>query len=209
MERKEVLSILTLLKTAYPYFYSKMSKQEAESVVNLWQDMFVDESAAIVAIAVKELISIHTDYPPNIGHVKEQIRNVIDAVTGEPTEHELWNIYKNTVSHCLYRECEAYNSLPPILQKYAGSPGCLRDHAVMEAETFNSVIRGQFLKQVARLKEREKYTERLPAGVKETVLKLVGKWDMPEEPHYLSLCEENDRRNEILTAVENYGKESV
>ena len=40
MDRKEVMRILSLLKAAYPVFYLKMTKSEAEDVVNLWLDMF-------------------------------------------------------------------------------------------------------------------------------------------------------------------------
>ena len=205
MERKDIIQVLSTLKTAYPAFYSKMTKSELEKVVDLWHVMFRDEDSFVLVAAVHELIGTHKGYPPDIATVKEQIRNVTAAALGEPTDHELWLIYRGAVSNCLYNERAVFESLPPILQRYAGSPGMLTEHAMMESERFNSVIGSTFLKTIPQLRKREEYRQRLPEGVREYVAKLSNKFDMPDEDAPLSLSEENDRRNAVLNAIESYG----
>ena len=49
-----------------------------------------------------------------------------------------------------------FDLLPPIAQKFVGSPQQLRQWAL--SEEFNSdVVKGQFLRQYETLKERQKY----------------------------------------------------
>ena len=40
MTRDDVIQMLTLLKAAYPAFYSKMSSKDAEAAITLWIEMF-------------------------------------------------------------------------------------------------------------------------------------------------------------------------
>ena len=57
MDKFETTSILAVLKAAYPKFYQGLSLEEANSIVNLWAEMFADNPAEIVATAVKAMIA--------------------------------------------------------------------------------------------------------------------------------------------------------
>jgi Loader and inhibitor of phage G40P. len=202
--RKDITKVLDLLQTAYPHFYSKVDDSSIGEIINLWHAMFRDEEPAILITAIHELISTHKGYPPDIATVKEQIQLVMSAAAGEPTDHELWNIYKKAVGNCMYKERTVFDSLPPLLQKFAGSPGGMLEHGLMDSERFSSVVYSNFLRTIPHLRKREEYSKRLPDGLKE----IAEKFSMPEgsDKPRLTLSEENDRRNELLDRIQGYGK---
>lgn len=156
MTREETTGMLTLLKTAYPGFYAKKSKDELNLILNLWSEMFETDNAVLVRLALKELISSHAGYPPDIATVKEKIRTLTDAVSGEPTNEELWLSLKTAAANGASDTLNQFNALPPVVKRYLGSPGTLREYALMNADTFNSVIHGQFLKSISIIRERER-----------------------------------------------------
>ena len=57
MTREEIIVILKVLKTAYPKFYTDMSKEEMLSTIDLWSEMFSHEDPRLVTLAVKNLIN--------------------------------------------------------------------------------------------------------------------------------------------------------
>lgn len=166
MTREETLKILSVLKAAYPAFYSKISGKDGEGVANLWTSMFTEEPYPVVSCAITQLISTHTGYPPDIAAVKGAIRDMISAVTCEPTDEELWLLYKNAVkNYNPYALGDTWDSLLPILKSYAGTPGTLLEHGMLNTDTFVSVIHGQFLRQIPALRKRSEFTHTLPANV--------------------------------------------
>lgn len=77
MDRNDTLKILSILRGAYPAAYRGMSKQEAESIVALWMDMFAENDVVSVATAVKKLIAEDTKgYQPSIGKVKSAVQEM-------------------------------------------------------------------------------------------------------------------------------------
>ena len=53
MTRQETVSILAILRAAFPSFYKGMERKDLEGIVSLWNDMFRDDAANVVAGAVK------------------------------------------------------------------------------------------------------------------------------------------------------------
>jgi len=166
LTREETATMLTLLRVSYPNFYSKMKKTDMEMVLALWTDMFIDDDVNIVKYALKELIATHTGFPPDIAAVKNKIKEIVSVATNEPTNEELWAMLKRAVSNGTYGAKQEFDKLPPILQKYCGSHSVLRDMALLDADIFNTVTRGQFLKQIKIVKDREEYNKRMPENIK-------------------------------------------
>jgi hypothetical protein len=165
--REETLKVLSLLREAYPFFYSKTA--DIEPAVNLWHAIFSDDDSRLVAKAVMELISTHAGYPPDIATVKNKIRALISSVSGEDTDEELWHRLKRALSNGLYGAAEEFEKLPTVLKRYAGSPSTLRDMAEIDTETLNTVVHGQFLKQIAAVRERERAAASLSEPEKELI----------------------------------------
>ncbi len=130
MTRDEIITILKILKTAYPRFYNNMSKNEAEDTINLWLDMFRNERPDLVIGAVKNLIN-HFSYPPTIADVKNEIFNALD-VKGI-TATEAWNLTRAAIHKSAYDSKEEFDKLPKEAQRIVGAPSQLKQTGVLTA----------------------------------------------------------------------------
>ena len=198
MTREETSQMLTLLKVAYPNFYGKMSAKDAYATLNLWAEMFADDDVNIVKFALHRLIETHSGFPPNIAEVKSHIRLLVQASTGEPTDEELWRMLRKAASNGLYGSSEEFERLPPVLKRYCGSPSALREMAMQDEKTLDTVVHGQFLRQITGIRERQEYHDSLPHGVRDAVSRLYGRMD---GERVLTAGEENERRNAVLGAL--------
>ena len=200
MTDTETKKILAILKAAYPAFYSKMGRDELYGVVNVWQDAFVNDPYELIAVAVKSLIKTHSGYPPDIAAVNNELKNLVAAASGEPTDEELWNIYKHAVQNSGYCENETFDKLPPILQRYCGTARTLYEHAMMPLDVFNSVLHGQFLKQLPIMRQRQEYRDSLPEATKHLIEEIARRKTLPSEQKPTSQ-QLNEKRNAIVAEL--------
>ena len=180
MTEQQTVSILSSLRVAYPYFYRNITPNDIALTVRAWQEVFQNEPFELVEIAVKNLLETHTDYPPNIGHIKQKMREITATATDEPTNEDLWLKLKRAAENGLYGAKEEFEKLPPILQRFLGSPGQLRDYAMMDSERFNTVTKGQFLKQIEVERERERYRKSIPPATLELLRTVAAGMALPE-----------------------------
>ena len=166
MTRAETLQMLSLLRASYPAFYSKFQKAELENIANLWTEMFEEEDFNVTKYALKELIATHSGYPPDIAAVKNKIKEICSVATNEETDEELWQRLKRAIANGIYGSREEFEKLPPVLQRYCGSPATIREMAMIDSDTVNTVNKGQFLRQIKIIREREEYAMRMPENVK-------------------------------------------
>ena len=200
MDRTDVIATLKILKVAYPGFYSKMSKTDAEDTVSVWCDMFLEEDVNIVKIALYKVIEEHTGFPPTIADIKTQIREMRRAATGEKTDEELWSQLKAAVSNGYYGAKEEFAKLPPELQRYLGTPNTLRELSQVDTDTFNTVTHGQFLKQIGIIRDRVRFDNETTPEIK-ALLGTVTK-QMPAN-NRLTENEFNESRNRLLDTLRN------
>lgn len=201
MTKQETTQILALLNAAYPAFYSKMSRMEIDGVIALWAEMFVDDDFGLVKYALKELIATHTGYPPDIAALKSKIAEITQAATDKPTHEELWQMLKAAASNGFYGAAQEFEKLPPVLKRYVGSPATLREYAMIDADTFNTVNHGQFLKQIKVIEDREEYASRMPEDVKLLIASVTKPLEAPKQ---LTEGEVNDRRNRLLDKMKGW-----
>lgn len=166
MDRLETAEILTVLKAAYQQFYNGLSAEDANGIVDLWAEMFKDEPAAVVAVAVKAMIASRTNtFPPNIGEVKAQIVKM--QAPQEMTATEAWALVYKAIANSGYCAQEEYDRLPKTLQRLVGSPSQLREWSMMEADTVQSVVASNFQRSyTARIKSDREYMA-LPSDIKQ------------------------------------------
>lgn len=173
MTRQEALAIMITLKTAYPTFYKSYSKDEINAAVDLWATMFADDPAYIVTEAVKSLICT-LKYPPTIADVKEKIATITQPPT--MTEMEAWDMVKSAISY--YYAAEKFERLPPMLKRIVGSPNQLREWALMDVETVNSVIQSNFMRSYRAMAAREREYAMLPESTRQLIQSIAVKMDM-------------------------------
>ena len=173
MNYEETLAIMGVLKAAYPQYYRDMKRSEAESVVSLWAEMFKDDPANMVAAAVKAYIASDTKgFPPHIGAIKDAIVKI--KAPKSMTEQEAWLLVKNATRNGLYGSVEEFDKLPPICQKLVGGPSQLREWAMMDSDTLNSVVASNFQRSYKVMEKRDKERLALPSDVRDIMAQLSG-----------------------------------
>ena len=198
MNKIETVRILDILKASYPAFYSKIPKSEIDTIVSVWQDSFADKPIELVATAVRSLIKVHSGYPPDIASIHTEIKSLTSAATGEPTDEELWLIYKKAVQGSGYCENETFDKLPPILQKYCGTARTLYEHAMMSLETFNTVLHGQFLKQLPVMRQKQEYHDSMSEPVRKAIADMAQRMALPPGEQAMTPQELNEKRNSLV-----------
>ena len=177
MNRQEVLAIL---KTAYPGFYRNTGREEAQAAVNLWLDLFADDPAPLVGAAVKALIATdEKGFPPHIGAVKAKLRQL--SAPARSTEAEAWSRVLKAVSRGIYDSEPEFQALPPDLQRLVGSPRQLREWALMDSDTVNSVVASNFQRSYRARAAQQNQWDALPGDVKALARSLGASLPAPED----------------------------
>lgn len=181
MDRIETLAIMKVLQAAYPTFYKGMTKSAADDIVDLWATMFADDPAQVVAAAVKAHIASDTKgFPPHIGAIKDSIVKL--KTPNAMTEQEAWLLVKKATRNGVYGSGDEFRKLPPVLQKLVGSPSQLREWAVMDSDTLNSVVASNFQRSYKVMAAREKERLALPSDVRNVMEQIGEGMRMPELP---------------------------
>ena len=198
MTVNDTIAVLSILKSAYQSFYAKMTKQEAESVINLWSELFADDDAGIVKLGLKELICSHTGFPPDIAELKNKINEIVGAVNGGNTDIDQWNRLVKAVESAAYpwEAKAAYEALPAAVKSWVGSPSALHDLGQEDSSVFSTVTRSNFLRTIPQVRKREEYRKSLPPEVKAYIAKLTA----PKEAE--QLADENAERNKVLDRLD-------
>ena len=192
MNIEETVKLMAILETAYPMFYAKKTQQERENAIRLWAEMFSDEPGELVAMAVKALIKSRVStYPPGIGEITEKIQQIMQP--DQMTELEAWGLVLKAVSNSNYNSNEEFNKLPVIVQRLVGAPSQLREWAMMDSETLNSVVASNFQRSYkVRAKNEQDYLA-LPSSVKTFMASIAEGMRMPELPEITE-----QQRNEAI-----------
>lgn len=198
MTREETLAIMSVLKAAYPAYYRNMKRDEAESIVSLWQEMFKDEPVEIVAIAVKaHIASDAKGFPPHIGAIKDAIIKIKQPE--QMTALEAWSIVRRAMrgasispssrvadaTGVLSEKTTAevnFEAMPKVLQRIVGSPRELARWADMDDEVVNSVVASNFQKSYNARIGHERELAALPADVRNAMTAIGNGLRMPELP---------------------------
>ena len=181
MTEAETIDLLSVLKAAYPNFYRDMTRKDADQVISLWTDMFKDEPAGLVALAVKRHIATDTKgFPPHIGAIKDAIGKIQQPE--EMTEIEAWNIVRKAIRSHPWDAKEQFEKLPPVLQRLVGSSSQLQEWGQMDADVVSSVVASNFQRSYKARAAHEREFLALPSEVKEAMLQISAGMKMPALP---------------------------
>ena len=162
----ETITILDICKAEWPQSFTGLTRQDSEARLNLWAEMFRDDSAVIVGAAVKTIIAAgNREFAPGVGAIKEQIRKMT-AGREDMTEAEAWARIRKAISNGIYGASDEFEKLPPILQRLVGSPAQLRDWAQMDTAAVQSVVASNVQRAFKTMQAREQEEAKVPADVK-------------------------------------------
>ena len=178
MTRQETLAIMSVLKAAYPAYYRDMKREEANAVVDLWTAMLNDYSAQEVTVAVKAHIATDKKgFPPHIGAIIDAIQKTRQK--DDMTEIEAWGYIDRATRNASYYAREEFDKLPPILQRLVRSPQQLKDWALMDRDTLQSVVASNFQRSFRARAQHEREYLSLPSDVREQMALIAESMKLP------------------------------
>lgn len=149
---EETKQLLEILKVSYPNNYKDMNKDQAINTLKLYHDFFGQYPTPLVVQALKNYIKANK-YPPTIAGLQEQI----DLLTNHGNSNEeLWSMVLKAIKNSTYGSVEEYNKLPEECQRWLGGPSGLKDLGMIDTDTVNTVLHGQFLKTIGDIKASKK-----------------------------------------------------
>ena len=173
MTREETLAVMSVLKAAYPGFYRDMKRSEAEGIVSLWEEMFRDDPAQVVGMAVKAHIAGDgKGYPPTIGAIKQAVAKLTRPKELDMSELEAWGLVRRAVQNGIYGAQKEFDALPPVVQQCVGSPSQRKEWALLEEDVVASVVASNFQRSYRARAAQAKEFLALPADVRSAMQQL-------------------------------------
>ena len=177
MNKAETVQVITLLAGNYDSVAKKDATQK-QLMINTWQECLGDLDYNLVLQAVKKTI-INSPYPPTIHEIRKNAIEMINPTT-KVSAIEAWNEAYRMICNGLYMAEEQFNMASPTVKKFFGSVNQVKQLAMVDMETINTVTKGQFLKQYDILVQRDKEEKLLPEPMKEMMEGLANKFALPE-----------------------------
>lgn len=167
MTLKEAGQIVGLLLFNYPDTLRDNSDEAFQTYVRNWHSFFVEDRAEEVLAAVQKIIASSQErFAPNIGMIREQMRKNREP-KGGLSEQEAWELVKRALRNGLYGYKEEFAKLPPTVQRCVGSENMIREWAVMESETLDSVVASNFMRSFRAIRQSTEEEARTPAAMRE------------------------------------------
>lgn len=156
-ETKKILSVIGI-------FYPNYKPSNKELVVSAWHDVLGDLSYAQVSTALNIYARTNTSgFAPTPGQLIDCI-----SIKGDSPE-EAWAMVSKALSNGIYGFREEFDKLPPMIQKAVGRAENLREWAMMDSSTVQSVIHSNFLRAYNTQAERETTLKKLPQNMRELI----------------------------------------
>ena len=165
MTRDEVKNIVMVISATYPNF-----RADNKSVtVDAWNFAIGDYSYGLMQRALKAFMTTDASgFPPTPGQLVEQAMRLT-----EPEElggMEAWSLVSKALRNCAYNSEQEFSKLPPLVQKAVGSAASLREMALMDTNTVNSVEQSHFIRTYTGLVNSKSSQAKLPQTMQQEMV---------------------------------------
>ena len=167
MTEKETIQVITLLAGNYDSIANK-SKDQKRLMIQTWKECLKDLEYSTVLEAVKMSI-ISSPYPPTIHDIRKYALELISPISEQQSALEAWNEAYNMICNGLYMTEEEFDRHSENVKKFFGNLKQVRELALTDIKTVNTVVKGQFLKQYEIIQERN-YKQRMVGNLEQTKL---------------------------------------
>lgn len=168
MNKQETAQLIIILKTAYPNWARKQEDDEILAMVGIWTEMLGEYDFKIVQAAVKSLLSSNK-WPPSISEVIDKIKFIQSGGKKEMTEQQAWALISSAISNSSYNSVGEFEKLPKQLQDVVRTPQQLKNWALMDMDTVQSVVSSNFMRSYRSVVKNDKEFEALPCDVKNQI----------------------------------------
>ena len=179
MTRQETVVIITLLAGNYESFAKRtQTDEQVKIMLDTWHSCLEDLDYKLVLQAVKKTM-IESPYPPTIHDIR---KNAIELVN--PSTHrsgiEAWDEACKMICNGSYMTQEEFDRHSPEVKKFFGNVRQVKELAQIDAQTVNTVTKGQFLKQYEVITDRERQQKLLPQNIQDMIGQLSNKMSIKE-----------------------------
>lgn len=177
MTEVETSRLIAVVAEIYPRF---LDGRNIANTVSLWQKIFANDSYREVEAALFAFVSTdEKGFPPAPGAIRSLL-NKLQKPEGETTETEAWAMVQKATRNSIYNADKEFAALPEDVQRCVGSPATLREWAMMDSETLNSVVSSNFMRGYKARAVQVREMQKLPPAVRE-VFGLIGEaFKLPE-----------------------------
>ena len=187
MTREEMLLVFGEMRKTYPVYYKQLTRQEAENMVSVWADLFVDYPASLILAAAKQfMMNDTTGFPPVPGQIMAIVNEITRPDADILTEAEAWTHVARAIGNSQYHAKEEFDKLPPLVQRIVGGPDRLHEWANYEdgEQSIAMNVRPLICRSYAQIAEQERADKLLPPSMQANV-KALREAARPalEEPH--------------------------
>lgn len=136
MNATETSRILACITAVYPAF---LNGRDPEILQSVWEHAFAGVPYGEVNQALLDFIALDTKgFPPVPGALRQQIirRRELSGMT----EGDAWALVRRAASNSIYSSVEEFRKLPPGIRRIVGDAAQLREWAMQDSRTLETVI---------------------------------------------------------------------
>ena len=210
MTRSETAQLIALMQANYPDEFRTMSDEALHARVNQWAAMFRDDDAEQVKMAViAHMASDTSRFMPPVGVIKNKLVSMRQGET--MTELEAWGHVKAALRNSTYGSAAEFAKLPPVVQRLVGSPNQLREWAMMDSETVDSVVASNFQRSYKVRAKSDREYQALPSSVRGYISQIAAGMgmdkqqleDKPQAPQLEAPQEPEDEKTQSVVLMLN------
>ena len=166
MTKSESAKIIYVMKSYYPGFFQKLSAKDIENMADAWQYALDDVSYSDVSAGLKVFVRRDTKgFPPSPGQVIDCITKVQEPQ--DLTATEAWTLVVRAMSNSAYHAEEEFAQLPEVVQRAVGSARNLKELALMDTDTVQSVEKSHFIRTYNTCIQDQRELAKLPADMRQ------------------------------------------
>jgi len=167
MNKEEFIKVMTATAKIY-------DRELDQETLEIWLSFFKEDNIENFKNAVNEYIRTSNRFP-----TIADIKNIIFKNTHTQIDNnQLWEALVKAISRSNYYADEEFDKLPELVKQYVRNPRQLQEMASMESDIIHSVVKGQFMKQIEKIKEDYKSNEIV--GKKDNLLMNKGIYKLEE-----------------------------
>lgn len=166
MTREQVGKLLMTIQAYYPNY----NPPDKEITLNAWYIMLAEYPEELVLQALRACIATNTSgFAPDVGQIMSKIQTIsqpqeLDGMTA-------WGLVSKALRNGTYGAVEEFNKLPPLVRQAVGMPDNLKNWAVSDYQTIETVIQSNFLRTYETVVKRANEINRMPDNIKSLIEK--------------------------------------
>jgi len=154
---------MAMIAEEHPKF---LNTNDPEKRLALWASAFRSAPKGLVEFAAYRALA-ESPFEPKLADIVARVKEMLNA--GQDDAVSAWGALARAAERATVVTQEEFEALPYEVRRFCGGLSGLRDMGNLEADIFNTVTRGQFMKAYEGLKRAKETLEIMPPELKALV----------------------------------------